>query len=687
MSSLTNQQANTKSMTGLSNTYSTNIVCDTFQCDQQFTISPGCVISLPANSIPDSALSSNVAFRNQANTFTLANTFNSNVYNNATTVHYSDQRYVSVQGNGTETQIYQNNGGLSLTNINNSQFVAIFSKTSGGVSVKGLDIRNGNQSQLQADVGNTLTLQASATPTISIQAPSGSNDFSIANTAWIISKGYITASALTPYALLAPPSGQTFTGLNNFPTQATSDNSTLASTTAFVKNQGYITASALTPYALLAGPQTFTGNQNFPTPTTADNSTLAATTAFVKNQGYITSGSLSGYALLAPSSTQTFAGTASTNFTNSSIFSAGLQSNNNITLLSIAGGGQTTNIQQNNSGLSITNVNNSCYIQQTTRTSGGANVIGVSCANGNSAYIQGDSGAQISITGTQANIGGTSVPTVTTQPLSTSNTNEIATTAWAKTQLSGYASLNLNNTFNGTNNFTKRLDCRDVSPNYALVIQNTVSTSFGGLIVPATTGAYNNINIANDFCVIGSGPTIETGILTLSTWSAGYCGIRITNSTITQNAPFTCGYLSLPTPITTKTNNQIGYIWSIPGTSFTSWSGFTSFGNVYTLVWDGSGDKTLGVWNVDICIATNTATSMDSGFVLNTTNNFVINTRSAWSSALTGFGVNPAQIVRLSTVLEITNLTTTYYLNFKLNGGSSRSDNTAGSQILFTRIA
>jgi len=108
---------------------------------------------------------------------------------------------------------------------------------------------------------------------------------------------------------------------------------------------------------------------------------------------------------------------------------------------------------------------------------------------------------------------------------------------------------------------------------------------------------------------------------------------------------------------------------------------------VVTIVWDGSGDKTLGVWNMDICIATNTATSMDSGFVLNTTNNFVINTRSAWSSALTGFGVNPAQIVRLSTVLEVTNLTTTYYLNFKLNGGSSRSDNTSGSQILFTRIA
>ena len=73
MSSLTNQQANTKSMTGLSDTYSTNIVCDTFECSDEFTIDPGCVITLPANSIPDSALSTNVAFRNQNNTFSLTN--------------------------------------------------------------------------------------------------------------------------------------------------------------------------------------------------------------------------------------------------------------------------------------------------------------------------------------------------------------------------------------------------------------------------------------------------------------------------------------------------------------------------------------------------------------------------------------------------------------------------------------
>ncbi len=46
------------------------------------------------------------------------------------------------------------------------------------------------------------------------------------------------------YALLNPTSPQTFTGSHNFPTQATSRNSTLAATTAYVKNQGYAVLGA-----------------------------------------------------------------------------------------------------------------------------------------------------------------------------------------------------------------------------------------------------------------------------------------------------------------------------------------------------------------------------------------------------------------------------------------------------------
>jgi hypothetical protein len=386
---------------------------------------------------------------------------------------------------------------------------------------------------------------------------------------------------------------------------------------------------------------------------------------------------------LNTTTTQTFAGTGDNVFSNIVTCTSGLNSNSNITLFSAA---LSSNIRQNTLGLEITNVDTSKYIQLITRTSGGGNTIGVSCANGNSAYIQGDSGAQISITNQQANIGGTNVPTVTTQPLTASNNNEIATTAWTKTQLTGYASLNGNNTMNGTNNFTKSVQFRDVAPTAPVVITNTVSSNTGGMLISAS-GSYNAINTPGDFSVIGFGTGINTGgVLTLTTHSSTNCGIRIENSTIKYNAPFTCNYNTLATR-PTKTNNDIGYVWSVQGSSFNSWNGFTSYGNVYTLVWDGSGDKTYGVWRCDICIATQTSSAMDSGFVLSTTNNFVINTRSAWSNALTSFGVNPAQIVRLSCILDITNLTDTYYLNFKINGGSSRSDLTGASQILFTRIA
>ena len=76
-------------------------------------------------------------------------------------------------------------------------------------------------------------------------------------------------------------------------TQANADNSTKVATTAFVKDQNYITASALTGYALLSGlPQTFSNANTFTqsitgvTEATADNSNKLASTSFVKNQGY-----------------------------------------------------------------------------------------------------------------------------------------------------------------------------------------------------------------------------------------------------------------------------------------------------------------------------------------------------------------------------------------------------------------
>ncbi len=91
-------------------------------------------------------------------------------------------------------------------------------------------------------------------------------------------------------------------------------------------------------------------------------------------------------------------------------------------------------------------------------------------------------------------IGGTSVPKITTQPIAASNTNEIATTQWTNTKLSGYPTLNLNNTFNGSNNFTKSVEFKDVAPIAPIVIKNTVSGNSGGLLISGT-GSYMELII------------------------------------------------------------------------------------------------------------------------------------------------------------------------------------------------
>jgi len=750
MSSLTNQSSSTKSLTGLSDTYSTNIVCDTLEVADEFTCDPGCVITLPPASIQDSYLTSNVAFRNQVNSFTLANNFASTTTHNGTTTNNGTSNFNSTMNvtNGSIQNFYSTGGtsnsrlqqtasSFQIVNGTNNQAIILSTRTSGGSPVSNLVCQNGNTAYLQGDASNRITVSGSTTPTISTQAPLSSNNLSIVNSAWVVSQAF---------AKLAGP--QTFTGDQNFPTQLTTDNSTLVATTAYVKNQGYATTASLSAYAQLAGTQTFTGTNTFNaltisnaiyrnfqsiqavfpadfrildstqtrltqlyqngttcvidgnfassklqfstrdassipinnlvmelgnrcylqgaaglgigmvgsaisldgvcsfTNTTtpvitqsislADNSTKIATTAFVKGQNYITSSALTPYALLNPTTTQTFAGTGDNVFSNIATFNVGLQSNNNITLFSIGGGGQTSNIQQNNSGLTIRNISNSNSIILETRTSGGVAVENIKCQNGTDTTIRG------SLTMLNEKIDMNANPIRFVDGLTSSKISQSGN-ALIIENISNVSSVQIRSTTAGLVQRT------------GVTVQNGNETIIQG----GSTGIIR---------VLGNDATIEC-------------------DNFKSNAPFECGYLQLGTPITAKTNYDIGYQWSIQGSSFNSWSGFTAYGNVYTLAWNGTGDRTLGVWLCDICIATNTTSAMDSGFVLNITNNFVINTRSAWSNALTSFGVNQAQIVRLSCVLNITNLTDTYYLNFKINGGSARSDIPGASQMLFTRIA
>ena len=111
--------------------------------------------------------------------------------------------------------------------------------------------------------------------------------------------------------------------------------------------------------------------------------------------------------------------------------------------------------------------------------------------------------------------------------------------------------------------------------------------------------------------------------------------------------------------------------------------------NIMTINWNGFGNYTLGVWQCDIVITTNSNTSIISGIVWNTigTTNFAVNTTSAQEDALAVFSGGGCQMLRLSFILNVRNLTTTYYLNFQKVGGGALSANLGASQIQFTRIA
>jgi hypothetical protein len=703
MSSLSNQQFNTKTMTGISDTYSDNIICDTLEVINDFTVDDGGVINLPDNSIQDSYLSSNVALLNRnQQTFTGVNNFTNNITSSLNIL------CTSSGGNGTVTRLSQTNNGFSIVNNSNSQFVNLQSRTSAGVGVNGVVVINGNTTYLQGDNNNRLTITASTTPTISTQAPALSNDLSLANTAWVNTKlgGYAqlagtqtftgsntfntgtnTFNSLTihnatlrsfgsiqsvfPSDFRLVDSTQTYltqmyqngttcvidgnyassrltlttrtasnVGLNNLLvengnrvilqgssseiditgtsvnlngqcsfTNATtpiilgtilnSDNSTKIATTAFVKNQSYLTTTlASTLYSLLNPiSQTFTGDNNFPTQATNNNSTLVATTAYVKSQNYITSTALTPYALLAPATTQTFTG--------------------------------ATNVFD--------------IVQATT-------------------------------------------------PATSSNSTRVATTAYVKSNLTSYATIaslsayglltTTTQTWNGTNTFT------NVAPSAPIQIKNTVSANSGGLFITGA-GNYNSINSAGDFSVIGFAPTIDNGTLTLCTWASNSSGIKITQGENRFYNPFGAWYNSLAT-VPPLNVYDIGYNFSSFGATWNNWTGFTTPQNVVTLTFNGVGSYKIGTYLVDVVLITNLSASPNSQLIWTDVSGTsdALNSTCTYADNSGQFGAVICQIMRMSFVLQVTTTPSTYYLNYKRIAGigAGLSENKTNSKISFTRM-
>jgi hypothetical protein len=417
----------------------------------------------------------------------------------------------------------------------------------------------------------------------------------------------------------------------------------------------------------------------------ADNSTKIATTAFVKGQNYITSSALTPYALLAPTSLQTFSGTAENTFNNQVNANAGVRFVDTF----------TSKISQQGNALVIENISNVNSVQIRSTTAGLVQRTGLLIQNGTFCELQGGTGNTITISALNT-------PTLGIPPLAGVYSSEIATTNWVNTELTGvYARLNptaLQTWGTNENQFNTQVTMNVVGTRYLNGANSSSITQTGNNLIIANIANSNSIQLRTNT----AGGTVRQNILARNgnetVISGGATGIvRVLNSactiecgTFSSQAPYNCGYLTIGAPITSKTNFNIGYQWDIGGAAFTgtAWSTAVGAYNIMTIVWNGTGDKTLGVWLCEVVIITNCTTAPSFSLCWNTISNtsMDITEKCTQSNVTTVFNAASHQITRLSFVLNITNFLGNYWLNSNRVGGAGLSSNTSYSQIKFTRL-
>jgi hypothetical protein len=561
MSSLSNQQFNTKTMTGISDTYSDNIICDTLEVINDFTVDDGGVINLPDNSIQDSYLSSNVALLNRnPQTFTGGNTFNL-----SSTQALGTNFNLEAPTGGTISRLNQTTSGLIISNNDVSQNITLRTRTAANTLTIGFQCQNGNTAFMQGDLNNRITITGATTPTISTQAPALSNDLSVANTAWINTK-------LGAYALLTPTANpQVFTGNQKFQNVGSNLPISIGNTTAGVTSSGglfvgnnagsynasvglndlvvistgtgngtgtlTLTSWSNTPVGLKISPtsSTFIGSVNVPTQLVSDNSTLVASTAYVKNQGYAT---LAG--------TQTFTG--ANTFDNNVIIRL---YNFDITNATGTRGIRFANNGANNGVTDITGIGVSTRYNFNTTDASGVSTQNLWMGLGNSVVIQGSSGLGINFTGSSIDLAGicsftnTTTPTITQTIATADNSNKIATTAWVNLQayltssaLTNYMTLNTVQTATATKSFaTVNMDELNIpSASPVLTIDNT------GEINQTSATVANNLYNTTINATTGSQLTIKS---------------------TANSAGSTIGQLASTLSISAITNNPASYLTTI----------------------------------------------------------------------------------------------------------------------------
>lgn len=176
----------------------------------------------------------------------------------------------------------------------------------------------------------------------------------------------------------------------------------------------------------------------------------------------------------------------------------------------VGGGESSTFINQNGVAGQIHNNHNLGSIRLSTKNIGGVPQDNVYALNGNQGGLQGDFGNTIEIVGTQATIGGDSVPVITKQPLTASNTNEIASTKFVKDQF------DQNQTFTGLVTFTGPVN-------------------FTGTTIPTIATAYSSSPSTTQIATVGYVNSVipNGGIITFIPTNTS--GTYLVNATVNAN--------------------------------------------------------------------------------------------------------------------------------------------------------
>ena len=702
MASLSNQQYNTKSMSGLSDVYATNIVCDTIDVADEITLEPGGILTLPNNSIQDSYLSNNVAFRNQNNTFSLTNIFSNIVQFTSTTIPVITQ---SIAANDASTKI-------STTNWVDTYF----GKLSGNQTWSGTNI-----------FSNAIQFTSTTIPIITNSIPANDSTTKISTTNWIDTyfgklsgnqtwSGTNTFSSTTGvrfnYGFIQNDinGGSNSTSMyqasanctitNNFNNGAirlnTRNSSGVAQDNVYALNGNRAGLQGDSGNTIeILGTQATIGGTSVPKittqPLTASNTNEIASTSFVKNQGYITSSALTAYSLLAPTSLQTFSGTAENTFNNQVNVNAGIRFVDTF----------TSKISQQGNALVIENISNVNSVQIRTTTAGLVQRTGLLIENGITCTLQGGSGNTITITGLNT-------PTIGIPPLASVYSNEIATTQWINNELvSIYARLNptsLQIWGTNENQFNTQVTMNIVGTRYLDTTNSSLISQTGNNLRLENISNSNSIQLRTKTStgVVSQNLLCRNGNEIVMKGNAGI--LRILDSACTvECVTFSSDAVSFSTdaPITTNYNTfsavptkgiyDIGYNFEIAGTSFANWVGFTTTGNVVTVNFDGTGNFVRGVYQVDIVLTTEISSSPNTRLIWTqvSSTSSAITQYCTYESTGATFNTTNFQIMRLSFVLKVSTYTSTYYLNYVRTAGvgSGLVENKANSHIQFTRIA